>query len=52
LAEYAEQLLLGSGLEVTDALRLARGEVETAPELSVVAEALHAGWSAAQEAAR
>ena len=52
LAEYAEQLLLGTGLEVTDALRMARGELEAAPELRGLAEALRAGWSAGEEDAR
>ena len=45
LAEYTEQLLLGTALEVTDALRLASGEVDVPPELRAVAEALRAGWS-------
>ena len=46
LAEYAEQLLLGTGLGVCGALRAARGEIEAAPELSGLTEALRAGWSA------
>ena len=48
LTEYAEQLLLGTGLEVTDALLLASGEVDAPPELRAVAEALRAGWSLAE----
>ena len=32
--------------EVCDALRAARGEIEVAPELSGLTEALRAGWSA------
>ena len=49
LAEYTEQLLLGTGLEVTDALRLSRGEVDAPPELRGLAEALRAGWSAGKD---
>jgi hypothetical protein len=49
LAEYAEQLLLGTGLEVTDALLLARGEMDAPPELRGLAEALRAGWSAGED---
>lgn len=45
LAEYTEQLLLGTGLEVSDALLLASGEVDAPPELRGVADALRAGWS-------
>jgi hypothetical protein len=52
LAEYAEQLLIGTGLGVADALRVARGEAEVTPELSGLAEALRAGWSAGQKDAR
>jgi hypothetical protein len=52
LAEYAERLLLGTVLDLRDALRVADGEIEAAPELSGLAEALRAGWSAGEEEAR
>jgi hypothetical protein len=49
VAEYAEQLLLGTGLAATDALRLARGDMDAPPELGGLAEALRAGWSAGED---
>jgi hypothetical protein len=45
LAEYAERLLLGTGLDVEQALRIARGDREAPPELSALGEALRAGWN-------
>jgi hypothetical protein len=52
LAEYAEQLLLGTGLDAREALRVACGEVDAAPGLSGLAEALRAGWSAGEADSR
>jgi hypothetical protein len=43
--EYAERLLLGTGLDVDQALRIARGEREAPAELTSLAEALRAGWN-------
>jgi hypothetical protein len=53
LIEYAERLLLGTGLDVDQALRIARGEREAPAELTSLAEALRAGWnlSAGRESA-
>jgi hypothetical protein len=45
LVEYAERLLLGTGLDVEQAVRIARGEQEAPAELISLAEALRAGWN-------
>jgi hypothetical protein len=47
LLDYAEPLLIGTGLNVEQALLIARGEVETPSELAALADALRAGWSLA-----
>jgi hypothetical protein len=44
LADYADRLLLGTGLDVFDALRIASGELEPPDELSGLARSLRAGW--------
>ena len=44
LAEYAEQLLMGTGLDATEAVRVAAGELDVPPELSRIQQALRAGW--------
>jgi hypothetical protein len=44
LADYADRLLLGTGLDAFDALLIARAELEPASELSGLARALRAGW--------
>jgi hypothetical protein len=44
LADYADRLLLGTGLDAFDALRIASGEFEPPTELSGLARALRAGW--------
>ena len=49
LAEYTEQLLLGTGLEITDALLMASDEVDAPPELRGVADALRAGWTLTED---
>ena len=50
LVEYAEQLLLGTGLDATDALTIASGQADAPAELGGLTEALRAGWSLAEEA--
>ena len=47
LAEYADRLLLSTGLHVEDALLIARGEVDPPPELEPLARALRTGWDTA-----
>ena len=44
LADYADRLLLGTGLDAFDALRIASGELEPPIELSSLARAVRAGW--------
>jgi hypothetical protein len=44
LAEYANQLLLGTGLDAQDALLIARGALDPPAELNALASALRAGW--------
>jgi hypothetical protein len=44
LVEHAERLLLGTGLDVEQALLIARGDREAPPEPSSLGEALQAGW--------
>jgi len=44
LADYADRLLLGTGLDALDALRIASGQLEPPTELSSLARALRAGW--------
>ncbi len=44
LADYADRLLLGTGLDALDALRIASGQLEPLDELSGLARALRAGW--------
>ncbi|MBV9544375.1 MAG: hypothetical protein JOY61_08345 [Chloroflexi bacterium] len=47
LAEYADQILLSTGLHVEDALLIASGQLQASPELQPLARALRAGWGAA-----
>jgi hypothetical protein len=44
LAEYAERLLLSTGLHAEDALLIASGALQPPPELEGLARALRAGW--------
>jgi hypothetical protein len=44
LAEYADRLLLSTGLHVEDALLIANGQLEPPPELEPLARALRTGW--------
>jgi hypothetical protein len=51
LAEYAERLLLSTGLSAHDALEIARGALDSPPDLANVADALRAGWLLCEEVA-
>lgn len=51
LAEYADRLLLGTGLDAVEALRIASGELEPAAPLKGLAQALRAGWQLEEEPA-
>jgi hypothetical protein len=51
LAEYADRLLLGTGLDVIDALRIASGELDPPAQLRGLADALRAGWQLEEEPA-
>ena len=44
LTEYADRLLLSTGLHAEDALLIASGRLEPAEELDDLARALRAGW--------
>jgi hypothetical protein len=46
LADYADRLLLGTGLEAADAVLIARKQLDLPAELSGLANALQAGWLA------
>ncbi len=46
LANYADRLLLGTGLEAADAVLIARKQLDLPAELSGLANALQAGWLA------
>jgi hypothetical protein len=50
LAEYADRLLLGTGLDATEALLIASSQAEAPPELASIQEALRAGWQLADDA--
>ena len=49
LMEYAERLLLGTGLDVADALRIASGQLDPPAALRGLASALRAGWQASDD---
>jgi hypothetical protein len=44
LSEYADRLLLSTGLHADDALRIASGQFNPADQLGSLALALRAGW--------
>ena len=48
LAEYADQLLLGTGLDAHAALLVASGRQDASDELVSLAAALRAGWQLAE----
>ena len=45
LAEYADRLLLSTGLHVEEALLIASGQLDPPPELEALAPALRSGWN-------
>jgi hypothetical protein len=49
LSEYADRLLLSTGLTAEDALRIARGQVDQREELGGLALALRAGWELTED---
>ena len=49
LADYADRLLLGTGLEAADAVLIAMGHMDVPAELSGLANALQAGWLAEED---
>ena len=49
LTEYADRLLLSTGLHAEDALRIASGELDAPDELAGLAVALRAGWDLAED---
>jgi hypothetical protein len=46
LADYADRLLLGTGLDAAEAVLIASGELVPPPELRALGSALQAGWLA------
>ena len=46
LADYADRLLLGTGLDAAQAVLIASGKLAPPAELSGLANALRAGWIA------
>jgi len=50
LADYADQLLLGTGLDANQALLIASGQLEPDPSLGALAAALRAGWMLTDDA--
>ena len=50
LVEHADRLLLGTGLDAVDALRIAASQLEPPAELRGLAVALRAGWEASEDA--
>ena len=51
LADYADRLLLGTGLEAADAVLIASGHLVPPTELSALASALQGGWLAEEDPA-
>ncbi len=50
LAEYADRLLLSTGLHVEEALLMASGQLDPSPGLEPLARALRTGWDMADSA--
>ena len=46
LADYADRLLLGTGLDAADAVLIASGQLVPPPELRALGSVLEAGWLA------
>jgi hypothetical protein len=51
LADYADRLLLGTGLDAADAVLIASGPLDLPAELQGLANALRAGWLAEEDPA-
>jgi hypothetical protein len=49
LTEYADRLLLSTGLHAQDALRIASGQLDAPDELDGLARALRAGWDLTED---
>jgi hypothetical protein len=49
VSEYADRLLMSTGLHAEDALRIASGELDPPDELRGLALALRAGWDLAED---
>ncbi len=49
LAEYADRLLLSTGLHAEDALLIAGGKLDPPAEMQQLAIALRAGWKLTEE---
>jgi hypothetical protein len=49
LAEYADRLLLSTGLTADDALRIASGQLDPPEGLAGLAIALRAGWDLSED---
>ena len=50
LAEYADRLLLSTGLHVEEAQLIATGQLDPPPELEPLARALRTGWNTTDSA--
>jgi len=51
LADYADRLLLGTGLDAADAVLIASANLDPPAELGGLANALWAGWMAEEDSA-
>ena len=47
LAEYADRLLLSTGVHVEEGLLIASGQLDLRPELEPIGRALRSGWDTA-----
>ena len=49
LVEYADRLLLGTGVQAAEALLIASGGLDPPAQLSGLAHALRSGWDLSEE---
>ena len=49
LVDYADRLLLGTGLDAAGALLIASGELDPPSQLSGLAHALRSGWELTED---
>ena len=49
LVEYADRLLLGTGLDAAEALLIASGRLDPPSQLSGLAHALRSGWELTED---